>query len=326
MSVRGVLREILQEKCTGILESSRRTELKKRTEEILDKSCGCETLLDTFSVTITAFLQVQIKQTCDRVQAVRTKRTKLWGLFHLLRTDKKGVLVTKWNQLLCNLKIEVFNPICMQLVYEKLFENLMKEELDKGCTSRATATELVVPSVDELNALRYAALFVPHSLLKRFEKRRGEKFSKFITCLGEMAVVGEGGDILLYTSKWLDQVNRGGLFPLNDNSFSLFVAIEKVVKTVLHKHILSGNPDKESFKHNVHDVIIASDETQFYWCVLSQDIDDEQSQELLREIIKLWVTIRGFSMATSWMETYKQHQKKTIQKSTSLRKSISGSC
>ncbi len=57
MSVCGVLREILQEKCTGILESSRRTELKKRTEEILDKSCGCETLLDTFSVTITAFLQ-----------------------------------------------------------------------------------------------------------------------------------------------------------------------------------------------------------------------------------------------------------------------------
>ncbi len=126
-----------------------------------------------------------------------------------------------------------------------------------------------------------------------------------------MAVVGEGGNILSYTRKWLDQVNRGGLFPLNDNSFSLFVSIEKVVKTVLHKHILSGNPDKESFKHNVHDVIIASDETQFYW---SQDIDDdEQSQELLREIIKLWFTIRGFSIAASWMETYKQHQKKTIQ-------------
>ncbi len=75
--------------------------------------------------------------------------------------------------------------------------------------------------------------FVPDSLLKRFEKRKGEKFSRFITCLGDMGVVGEGSDIMLYTTKWFDLVNRGGLFPLNDNSFSLFVAIEKVVKTVL---------------------------------------------------------------------------------------------
>ncbi len=78
---------------TSFLESStsRRTDLKKRIEEILDKSCYCQAntkLLNTFSATITAFLQVQIKQTCDRVQAAKTKRTKL-------RTDKKGILVNK---------------------------------------------------------------------------------------------------------------------------------------------------------------------------------------------------------------------------------------
>ncbi len=160
---------------------------------------------DTFSTHITAFLQEKIKHTCDRVQAARTKRAKLWGLFHQLRTDKKGVLVNEWNQMLCNLKIEIFDPICMQLIYENIFERLVKEELDKDCTSKTTVEELVNPSADELNALRYAAGFVPHSLLKRFEKRRGDKFSKFITCLEEMAVVGEGGDILSYTSKWLTE-------------------------------------------------------------------------------------------------------------------------
>ncbi len=145
----------------------------------------------------------------------------------------------------------------MQLIYEKLFERLMKEELDKDSTSRATVTEPVVPSADELNAFRYAAGFVPHSFNKRFEKRQGEKFSKFITCLGEMAVVGEGGDILSYTSKWLDQVNRGGLFPLNDNSFSLFIAIEKIAKTVLHRHILSGNPNKASSMMSTMSLLLA---------------------------------------------------------------------
>ena len=64
---------------------------------------------------------------------------------------------------------------------------------------------------------------------------------------------------------------------------------------------------------------------QFFWCILSQDIDDpEQSEELLLEIIKLCVTVRGFSMVASWVEAYKHCQKKTVQKSTSLRKSING--
>ncbi len=44
-----------------------------------------------------------------------------------------GVLRT--DQMLCNLKIEIFDPICMQLIYENIFERLVKEELDKDCTS-----------------------------------------------------------------------------------------------------------------------------------------------------------------------------------------------
>ena len=46
--------------------------------------------------------------------------------------------------------------------------------------------------------------------------------------LGNMTVEGEGDDLLLYTRKWLAQVNRGGLFPLNSDSFSLFVEIARI--------------------------------------------------------------------------------------------------
>ena len=282
-------------------------------------------VFEAFSIAVTTFLQQEIKQTCDKLQATKTKRTKLWSLFHYLRNDRKGVLISKWSELLVALKIEVFDPICMQAVYEQLFEGLLKDEFCNNCETRDENKPICLAG-DELNALRYAAGFVPHSLLKRFEKRTGEKFSQFTTCLGEMAVVGEGSDILSYTTKWFDLVNRGGLFPLNDDSFSLFVAIERVVKTVLQRHMLSGNADKDSFKQNVHDVVVANEEVQFFWCVLSQDIDEpEHSEELLFEIVKLWVSIRGFSIVASWVETYKQHQKKTVQKSTSLRKSICGS-
>ena len=140
-----------------------------------------------------------------------------------------------------------------------------------------------------------------------------------------MAVEGEGDDVLTYTRKWFDQVNRGGLFPLNDNTFTLFVEIEKSVRVVLPKHVIRGDSDKDTFKKSVLDVIVRNKNIQFYWTLLSQDIDKpENSELLLTEIVNLWVTIRGFSMAASWLEEYKKNHKKTTQKSTGLRKSISG--
>ena len=39
-------------------------------------------------------------------------------------------------------------------------------------------------------------------------------------------------------------------------------------------------------------------------------------------IAELWVTIRGFSFARSFMELYKQREKKTLEKSKALRKTL----
>ena len=47
--------------------------------------------------------------------------------------------------------------------------------------------------------------------------------------LGEMAVAEKGGDLLTYTTKWMERVNRGGLFSVNDNSFHLFIELERCV-------------------------------------------------------------------------------------------------
>jgi len=149
-------------------------------------------------------------------------------------------------------------------------------------------------------------------------------FSQYVQCLGNMAVEGEGDDLLEYTRKWLVQVNRGGLFPLNDNSFSLFVEIEKCVRTLLPQYMIHNNNDKANFKKSVFNRICTEENIQFYWTLISQDIEKEENSEaLLEEIISLWLTIRGFSITASWMEGYKKNKQKTIQKTTSLRKSIS---
>ena len=68
---------------------------------------------------------------------------------------------------------------------------------------------------------------------------------------------------------------------------------------------------------------VAQDEdVLFYWSMNSVDISEKShSVELLSSVISLWVTIRGFSIASTWMEEYKQAAKTTKAKH-SLRKGL----
>ena len=52
-------------------------------------------------------------------------------------------------------------------------------------------------------------------------------------CLGNMAVTGEETNLTAYTTEWFDKVNSGGLFPLNDETFTFFVAVEMVTRKIL---------------------------------------------------------------------------------------------
>ena len=57
--------------------------------------------------------------------------------------------------------------------------------------------------------------------------------------------------------------------------------------------------------------VIADPKVELSWTILSSDIDDEdEAGKLLQEIVKLWVTIRGFSLTSNWMEQYKRKKKR----------------
>ena len=53
-----------------------------------------------------------------------------------------------------------------------------------------------------------------------------------------MAVESEHSNFLNNTKDWIDKVNRGELFPLNDTSYCFFVAIEKVVRVLLPRYVV----------------------------------------------------------------------------------------
>ena len=92
-------------------------------------------------------------------------------------------------------------------------------------------------------------------ILKKYETKAGKVYSQYVQCLGDMAVEGEGSDVLSYTWRWFELVSRGGLFSLNDSTFTFFVAVEKQVWILLPQHVI-GCSDKEAFQRTVIDRIV----------------------------------------------------------------------
>ena len=107
---------------------------------------------------------------------------------------------------------------------------------------------------------------------------------------------------------------RGGLFCINDVTFDFFIALEYEVRG----HILAGQE-----LGAVRSTIQQNEDVLFHWTLISATWDDELAAKLMNMIVDLWITIRGFSLASAWIEEYKGATKKTLQKSKPLRTQIS---
>ena len=273
---------------------------------------------DKFSSSLYSKLEL-VCDSCKVLKSYSAMRGKLWGAFHKVALCELPAI---WDELFLSLGIQCKDYLLSQSTNQKLFEMMLSKHFSTNSKTVSNVTEEVILTKDELNALQYAGGFVPHALLKRYE-RFGKKYECFFECLGEMAVVSEKNDFLDYTKEWLSKVNRGSLFPLNDTTFMLFTEIEKQTRHFLTCHMLKTSTSQEELQEDVIKKITDNDNVQFQWALISQCIEKkEDACCLLDEIVKLYVTIRGFSVAAMWMEIYKTETKQSTKKSVELRKHL----
>ena len=152
--------------------------------------------------------------------------------------------------------------------------------------------------------IRYAAGYASFASLKKYEKSSLGSAVQCIECLTNMAICGKETDFLKYTRAWTEEVNRGGLIEVNDKCIH---AIQRNLQNNLQTHLqLTMVSDRDSTKEKLVLFVVQNRNIQLYWHNLSVDINDENySQNLLREIIELWLNIRGYSIAGQWLEYYK---------------------
>ena len=89
----------------------------------------------------------------------------------------------------------------------------------------------------------------------------------------------------------------------------MFVAIELVIRRFFR---VEKAHEMASSEGKITSSVLSNDDVLFYWCMASCDVPDKLAKEILA---KQWITIRGFSFAKSFMEIYKQHAKKHLQRS-----------
>ena len=165
------------------------------------------------------------------------------------------------------------------------------------------------------NALRYAAGYVPRALRKKLE-RSSHQYKEMILCSmdKEESETPTTDD----STEWVEAVDRGGLYHVNQATYFLFLAMEEVRRHLRCHSAHKGEGIKEKLTHS----IMMNEEILFHWEMVCANWEEEESRALFAMVVNLWVTMRGFAFASSWMELYKQTSKKSTQKSKGLRRKL----
>lgn len=241
--------------------------------------------------------------------------------FHQARLQ---AIPTIWKSFTDAAGINIVEPLNLQAVSQQLFTSCMKQFFDIVRTSTSAGTSRANEHflADEENVLRYVSGSVVMKLLKKIKKPTATsiKDAQFLECLSQMSNRDEDSPCSDYTLEWTDSLSRGKLLVVNESTFTLFKAVEAKTRQALPSCLTEDAPSK---KIKLIEAIANDRMVQMHWQRVGNSvIDDTISQELLKMLVDMWVTMRGFALTSKWMEEYKLEKEKALKKSKSLRKEL----
>ena len=130
-----------------------------------------------------------------------------------------------------------------------------------------------VMAADEENALRYASGFVAFKLLRKYAQQTGPdpEAEAVAECLPQMAVPGKLSSYYDYTTEWLEKVDRGELFCINNKTYWFFKQLEVLTRF----HLL--NPSAQEPRRSIDGLsdIKTDEDLLFCWYMLAVYVSAE---------------------------------------------------
>jgi hypothetical protein len=178
-------------------------------------------------------------------------------------------------------------------------------------------------SCEEENAIRYAAGYVVRKFKKRYEVKGPVDVVHCLLLLEEGSEMDndDGADYSFqeYTKIWMNLIDRGGLFKVNDVTYSFFLELELSMYPLLRTSVESST---SYHKDDVLRHILGDEDVLFAWALLCVHLEEQTSRNLLSEVALHWLQIRGFSIVSQLVEEYKIVAKTHTKAKKSLRKGL----
>ena len=233
----------------------------------------------------------------------------MWSSYHAIRTSKEYRAI--WASLLNHLSLGT-SPIFCQYVGNQVFKELITRHYPLR-TSLNSPEQPNPLTEEEMYGLRYAAGYIPRSLKKKLPKSTHPLKNDLQLCIFDL--LDEGDESEHESKNWVHLINRGGLTRVNNPTYEVFVSMEYEFRSHLNTFVV---PDFEA----VTTAILENEDVLFFWSIVSCDWEEASAAALLMMIVKELVKIRGYSLASAWVEKYKAAQKQSTQKSKGLRKQL----
>lgn len=194
-----------------------------------------------------------------------------------------------------------------------MLETIVKSKLPIPPSADDSAPKQL--DADEHNALRYVAGYV----LYRIKKKYKDGNPALLAWLKEQTDDSVSAtSYYQFTKLWVEKVNRGGLYLINDSVYEVFLAMELVLRQYLKCCAAEHGLNKD----HVLAAMFEDNEIQFHWSLVCFDLEAEISEIVLKEIIQLWLTIRGFSYVSALVEEYKCLRGEVLRRKKAHRKSL----
>ena len=274
----------------------------------------CQDLQNTtnfcaFEKDLTAELSMCITSSSAAHSGPHVRREHMWHQYHSLRIS--GTFKRRWTEFIQTSTQQSADPSFYQHVSDVVFDELIKQNFP--LQKKSNMSKDIAITNEEANVIRYAAGYTLRTVKKKVGTSAAHRLEgEIIACIMDLLAYLEGTEEEV-AAEWVRAINRGGLWHIKSCTFFLFCAIEEKLRSYLKVSRMEKISD--GAKMEIAGTIISNDDDAFYWSMLCIGAGDEEKDELLSRIVDLWVTIRGFSFARSWMEMFKQaNRKHNVQK------------
>lgn len=167
-------------------------------------------------------------------------------------------------------------------------------------------------SESEQQTVRYVGGYIAFSLKKAVKNKtspEGKALVELIKQWGNLDDDATNIDVSLlnYTKAWVDVVNRGGLFIINNNFYLFIEKIEKVCRTIINLNLLATYCGEDILL-----VLLKKMNNNMFldeaWNHLTNSLSHPTLLDQLKQkIFQKWINIRAHAFVKSWTQIAKEN-------------------